>query len=705
MSNAYYKLYKDDIKSLCNTLVIKSVHAAEAINNTYLTTHQYLVDMDRPKTWHYYLNLSGQYHQSDLDVGGGVPINITSLDTGTVIPFTMASLRRHPATKAAYSFGNREYDTLIEKYPTLVPLIRGMATPVDIDMAIAADDHEILYYDDEYVEEQETRLISDLQEWIHNFFLKWSVARFDKADLLYTASHLGIMWTYIPSVVEWVRLQYCKTPRVHSFHLWAHLDSHSNLGMYRHSLTLEQALYLYRNIEWLIEHAGSQLVMDKLVDVLFTKRNLPFYNYKLSHSLQDTLSTLDVAPVSLREGVNIPIAAKDVEVLDIALLITKEDANFSKYPGAATTEYIDDASNLLKTSPASRLDTKTSEVVVQGSVRTGVNELYIAINHWAWLASKGLYNAKISTANTSNGSMIKLTPLDNFYLYIYLLSKAQTHNPQVIPPIPLHYLLLDVVPTVKELSSVTDRISDAELAEYLVGYPTVGPQYSKVAFMATIAKINAYYIKNIMLFEFEADKDRFAQKCMVADGIRHSAYIHDYAGQKWSTWLAQRGLDFSRSTNDEMAKMATEIGDNCTGFFTLATGSALEELATAMTAILQTFNTYDTHILIEDHVTEVESVNDGGLRWGMGGVDYSVEMVEEVGIGPLDIEGYITSSLELTPIGTDYGRIKDSFFSTYLPIYQIDIGIGILPDLPMTTAVFTETVAIDVLSITITKTP
>ena len=87
MSQFNYTSYRADILRLSRSIVIKFDAIAEAINEHLLINNVPVNELD-PRTWKYYLNLSGQYHPTDeLMV-------VRSMDTLEDIAFTREKIGR-----------------------------------------------------------------------------------------------------------------------------------------------------------------------------------------------------------------------------------------------------------------------------------------------------------------------------------------------------------------------------------------------------------------------------------------------------------------------------------------------------------------------------------------------------------------------------------------------------------------------------------
>ncbi len=244
--------------NLVLSLIIKSDAIATAINNWVLANKGF-VDPNDPTTWKYYLNLSGQYSPYDQ------PIYINSLDNGQKILFSPDNLQNNPVTKQNYYPGSFFYNQLIQQYPLQQDLILSILYPVDIDTAISAKDGTILNYNTNLVEPQEYTLISELQDWIYGQYVRWNVEGYSVSDSYYVPAFRAVLYNNIVPKLINLRLLRCKTLEVHSFHLRQYLNSHNYLGKYINYLSLEQQLYLYRNISYFRRRSGFKEVFIDLI--------------------------------------------------------------------------------------------------------------------------------------------------------------------------------------------------------------------------------------------------------------------------------------------------------------------------------------------------------------------------------------------------------------------------------------------------------
>jgi hypothetical protein len=270
MLEEYYRIYINDIIKFCKLIIIKFDVTADLMNELVMLKYgKSAVDLFRPKTWKYYLNLSGEYHSSDTEM------RIYSLDTTEEIIFNKANLAIHGVTRNSYRNLSSYYYDLVDRYPEQESLIRSILYPVDIDQAIAAEYGTILVYPTELIEPQEMTLIDELQTWIKNHLVRWHIKSFSTTDSLYPASYQAILHTLMPSRMINLRMRRCKSREVHSFHIRAYLASHGGLDVYYDYLTLEQRLWLYRNITYIERNSGSKVQLEWLIHNILSIRKLP----------------------------------------------------------------------------------------------------------------------------------------------------------------------------------------------------------------------------------------------------------------------------------------------------------------------------------------------------------------------------------------------------------------------------------------------
>lgn len=252
---------------------------------------------------------------------------VTSLDTGETIPFTLENLHSefavaagydadsvHTKTLTAYKLPSRYYDLLCQRYPNQTDLIKAIVYPVAARdytedelanyeqagvplptlserrrMRIAeAKNFEPLAYDDTLLEDNErSSIVSQFKATIDSICRRWDVKEYTFEEN-YAAAQWATIWSILPLALMAQRYANVKTPFVHSLNIWDYLTS-KGLEEYKGYITTDQAVWLYKNIDYLDRHRGKQMVTNLLIDELLTEFNL---NIEAKTVVLDTSKTL-----------------------------------------------------------------------------------------------------------------------------------------------------------------------------------------------------------------------------------------------------------------------------------------------------------------------------------------------------------------------------------------------------------------------------
>lgn len=238
---------------------------------------------------------------------------VTSLDTGTEIPFTrkmlhggakgtdtngrVVSINPHSKTLEAYKIPGRYFDALCEKYPKQIDLIKsivyfGSGTNVTtLQDAVDAEHLTMISYDGDILEERErVNIIDTINGYLDVLRIKWDTREYTYEDH-YADVFWSIVWTTLPLVIVAKRYENIGTYDVHSSHVWHQLTS-KGLDTFQGYLTPEQEWYLYKNIKYMRDRGGQQKILNLLIDNILNKYKLTIQSKNLaldySKSLQET---------------------------------------------------------------------------------------------------------------------------------------------------------------------------------------------------------------------------------------------------------------------------------------------------------------------------------------------------------------------------------------------------------------------------------
>lgn len=430
LSNSYAQYIKGLI-ALVRSITFKSVHTMNTMN-TYLKAGGDTIP-EHPTGYKYYLNLNGEYYVSSNGVMDDPVLKTFSPDTDSVIILTKDILVSHPKLRNRLKRRDALYNTLIATYPESQVLINGIINPTPIETAMAANDWQILYYDKRYLGVGETNVMDKLQHWVYNFAARWDVKGYRLCDPLYPAGLFGILGLNLVSELINVRLENCGTEYVHEYHLWNYLGGWFELDKYRANISHEQALFLYRNIRYIVDNGGTKEVLELLNDNLIKGFGLTLNKFEIHRATDTTL-------INLQNG--------DLDALDADVLVTKQpysqsESDVSKLQQSSTStliqRMIDQGTNnrLNVLSDISNTNTKASGSAVS-NIPTGIMECIpegvtaanivhkdrLRITTWLYLASTGniAYNYNI-TLPGENLYNFPLTPSDAAIFLLYASAK------------------------------------------------------------------------------------------------------------------------------------------------------------------------------------------------------------------------------------------------------------------------------------------
>lgn len=613
MSTDYQQLYLTDTTILAKTMVIKSEVSADLINS-YLTLKHGVsaVDLSDPTSWKYYLNICGEYHPLDT------VMTVISLDNLEVIEFTKDNLEIHTATAAAYGYGSRFYYSLVSKYPEQEQLILGILYPADLMTAINSDDGTILTYPTGLVEDQEITLIEELQEWLYLLMSRWDVKAYRITDSLYPVAQLGIMYLQLPVKLLNLRVKRCKTNEAHSFHIRMYLASHSGLDKYFDYMTLKQALFLYRNIDYIEHHIGRQSTFNWLMDKILTDRHVPLAEYQAR--LEDIFdNTYDPSyrfkKIPLNTDYNTP--NKDFfpleELLDKEKILAIENVDYINYNAEDIDRQIKhSASSILLTK-----DLESSMIDFTGNEIEPLSE--VLFNHWGWLASNNLYRVAVNFKDPRTSEIQTLFSDDAFLYWIYILMMSIGAPITNVPDFISLAVQKLTLPTVEEINSVADNklMGDQVIARWLLqNQPRISPCFSVSSFNRLgrsifDAKQRQWYLRSRTEHMYE----RGYVENMGYQFYCDAPITFADSGQPFNTWLRSKSLPIITYTHDECVELMTNIFNAATGYTTDPT-KIVKNIQRAMLAIMAQLSSYSIQFIQEINSSPIRPIAWAAIRLG-----------------------------------------------------------------------------------------
>tara|TARA_Y100001956_G_scaffold82973_1_gene107675 strand:- start:76745 stop:78841 length:2097 start_codon:yes stop_codon:yes gene_type:complete len=566
MSVRYAQQIELDAK-LASSIVVKSSHLARHVSSNREILLEYKragkqFDPHNPYSWKYYLNLAGEYHLSDE------PMTIRSIDTLDTIPFTKESLKVHRATYREY-LGKPEYRAELEvRYPKNVDLIEGILNPVDIDIAINARENLILTHNKDLVEYNEVSLIEQLQHNIDTYFRNWENRDYAKIEDGYSLAQYYVAMTLLPIFIKKIRENNIRTFEVHSFYVWNYLESKAGLGRYRNYLTKQQALWLYRNIDHILQNLGKDSNVQLLVDNLLTPQGIPLGVYDTKLNVGQMTKGGDSEPFMSRRPLNFtdvvgsePIARSLDRTLEKMIPLARDNhINFEQNAKQIET--------LLQLSSNSSHPTKLYESeLVSSEIRDVYPLVDVLINHWAYLAYMGKYRSKFTFINPKTSNVMNMDALEAFLVWVYVTGRMLNVHINDIDD----YTLFNLAPLsiidrdVMKTKVSPNRVSAIQVDRLMDTLPIVKDYISPIDFKESCVEIFRAYKKGLVqINSIELYHGRgqlrsvfnrlYSRRTLEMSKLGYSTFQDLFNEKKWNLTELQK-VDYERLSAEIMNKV------------------------------------------------------------------------------------------------------------------------------------------------------
>lgn len=663
MSNTIVELYRQKLFNLSKTLLFKQLESARAMN-AMLEENGYAVDPYRPETWKYYLNITGEYHQYDKDqlrnVGGYMSITVAGPNGPVETAFTKELIQGDSVdsgTANEYAFGSRRYQELVARYPEMELLILGILNPVDLKTAINAPNYQILFCggyfaqklenpDDEplyvyhlgdrytsitsLIEEQETNLISELQKYINLSFTAYNTKEYEYIDDLYFPVLVMRTTAMLPGYIQTIRRRNLKTGMVHSFHVREYLESNGFLGKYVNDIPFQQALYLYRNLDYLRSNRGRVSTFNDIVDNMLTPTNIPISGFNLRQDTSRMGEEILADNFVERETINLRQIGAGSDRRTIRMLLEDEAkvARSNDLTLDADEEFI---SEEFVMGSRGLITTKVLEsTVIDYSNSTPYTLIDTMLNMWLYSATHGLYTGTIYIPHPFTGDRIQLTPLNAYILMLYCLYKGYA---EALPPhIPeLRAFRIPISPNAKP--PTTEHLQYPTLAELRAMVHSHTPDRAlNTLFNSRNIK---YQQSSVFGFTTETKRvyedltERYFNTCSVNDYITRGDMEYVMQRFYWNsvpcklsnvkmtfdTWINLQGIDLTMLSNADLTGLATSIAEAATGADTNS-AERLRRLQEAMIGILKYHSSYTVQFLNSVTLNSPAVSNAKALRMG-----------------------------------------------------------------------------------------
>ena len=428
MSSGQIQLYHKEILDFLRTVTIKFEPFAYLMGQDYMAAHG-LTNPHEP--WNpYYIHMAGEYTEEELATGTNLMYVYTvEKELPEKILFDKNLVNTNPKTAALYRVPNDEYTHLQELYPQNLGLIQNIVYPVEsVEAAIEAPNLSLLAYDASMLEVNEREsIISCLRNFLAMVKTRWWINEYTYEDM-YAATFWGMLWQLLPMVLLYQRFDNIKTPYVHSFHVWEYLTS-KGLGDYRDVLTTNQALWLYRNIDFIQKNKGKESNLHILAENLLSESYISLLYKDMYQNSTNFRSTLVTRPdfISFNTITNEQEKVEQLDDLNPRLVKSGLEVN-------SAAQYIKDTEVKLGTHNYNILPTKYLEFkkdsISTSSYALSVN-FFLHTLMYRLSENKLSYNVKVS--DPFGGTSIKLYVADMFLLCYYCSLRSVGITPTYIP--------------------------------------------------------------------------------------------------------------------------------------------------------------------------------------------------------------------------------------------------------------------------------
>lgn len=648
MANSLFDIYRSKCFALANTMVVHSALSAQALN-VFLEQKGFIINYNDPKTWKYYMNLAGQYHEYDMRIiaeanldghpfmrikvaGDNQPIEVDfkrELLTGNAGDYSLA---------AEYSYGSPYYNELLSRYPNCETLILGILNPIDFSISTNAQNGDILYCGGYYrrrlphimketygfekrddvkidaeflIEEWEQDMIFELESYFKAYLKRWEVPDFAANHTYYVAAvHAGMAAGLVPTI-EKIRLRNRDSYMVHSYHTREYINSYGYLGEFAGALRREQVMYLYNNMDWLVTNKGKEKVLKALIDNLLTPLNVPMVAYNLAHDTWQMQSDLEVVNPTIefkKEYLNLDPLSED-HGLSLSSMLLKEQG-IGRDNGLYLQDEIDDTLSVANISKYNQSKTKVLEsdyAEVDLNVFFNIEEFQLS--QWIYSLAYGQYQGSIFVTNPVSGGRLQLTPKTAFVLMLYVTAKGYFNKtldefPELkvrnipksrsfIPP------GLENYPTNLDLwaNVMSPEINQAKLNK-IANFPTIDHKFTSST---------DFYSKTVAMFDTLETRRAYAamENDIFANGELEwvvSKYYHLFVDipplidVSYPQWFSSMGIDIDTLTQRELRSLADDLFYSGMGISDTSKKSA-ERMHDALMGIVSFFLSYTVQLV------------------------------------------------------------------------------------------------------------
>lgn len=421
--------YKNQIIYFTKTLTIKYEPIVEKLNDIVVSKGG-TIDIEDYTSWKYYKNIQGEYHPTDT------LMYINSLDTGEKVLFSKETLDAHVKTRTYYRFDTIYYTELCNRYPDQIDLIKNILYPCDdVHRAYYSKNCTILGYDkkNEYLESTEQEyLISKLQEFLTYIDTRWYYDFLKNENYFYWA-FWALLWYIIPNLLYAFRVEAIKTPYAHTWHIWQYLMS-KGLDDYSDALDRDQTMFLYKNIDYIMQNVGKQSTLIILVENLLSVLGVGLYGKDIEEQTvtkrDQSLLTPEYTPLripTLNAELSYELTAESTQTLNDRLYNSNLEVNNSN-------EWVNETDIKIGNALINRTATKFLELRMLNKNKKYAELFFkFMFETLIYCADLDIYNPMIEFVEPLSGTYVSLTVKEALVLLYYVQCRIYREMPVDIP--------------------------------------------------------------------------------------------------------------------------------------------------------------------------------------------------------------------------------------------------------------------------------
>jgi hypothetical protein len=596
-SNKFYtdKYIKDTINLVKSITVLSTKEASLYNEHISVKYPQHQIDLSNKSTWRYYKHVTSQYHALDL------PITLTSIDNGETITLNPTTLKLHRITHKELLKFDLLYKELVDKYPEQELLIKSLiatSPKYTIQEILSKEEFTILHYNANLVEENEQDLIHELQYRIDHYKNTKLIPYYSLSDSLFVTSQYHVFYTYLFTTLIALRLSNAKTTRAHSYHILNYLSSHHYLDIHYDYLTKKQSLYLYRNLLYLNNHAGREHVFHKLIERLFTERNISVVNY--TYAQTNTLRPDNHMDYTFKQkllnNTNLVYSYKEYELQDI---LNKERSMALSNPKEIQYNYTSIDDNF-KNQLYSLLLTKDIETIVIDNTDTVRYKLLpMIVDYWAYLLKTNQMRYLVTVTDPVSNKELRLSTEDLFKLYTLTLYKRNNETLTYFPDYTIKRVFKPSIPTTNTLLKYFYRKHYYHAPIIDTIRAAIPPYTTTVTSHQFEQQVSSIYKLNIGLWLFltnNSDKDDEGQFSNLIANL-HTTDTYTFNNETPSAFLNRIGMEHLNTYTPEaldtiLYMILNNLYDNKLDFL-----NKYKYIQKSLIEIFRKFNSYTVQVI------------------------------------------------------------------------------------------------------------